>query len=1426
MPCFYCGKRVSLVRQMSDADFCSDEHRKRYHSLTRLAFGRLLEEPRRSGTTAPRPGVESEPIPPQLKTPAEPAPAHHQRPAERPRKRGHHEPPTPVIPMPPAPKPERVSPAGEAAPASARTTGFRGVFVASPVSDEPVRRADAYATTKADEPRAISFLPEEPGRFAGTASLADPEPDAESEFQTRLPQRPQRIAEPRARRVVVPRLAAQPAIFYEPPQPTRPAAPRIAPGAAGRQVPRATLQRMSGVLIPAAGLREAGPRRQSFAARNQRFGSQPGSTGFVSFRTFAAPGLESSLPAARMPEAVGHFGRSMPGAMKVQAHTRGVPAVPFAGAAAIPVHRFTPVDGLPADVPEATDRLFTRQPGPLTRIFARRGCTPPELRGAPVRRPRLQVRAASRSIGLDRSWLTGPPPAPVRVLSAACAAPRQDFIPAAREFPRGIYTAAGGRTIQLAPIGPSAAGVAVALKHGPKAVGIQEARPGAPAGFPEFRPQAAATRFGPLQSPAHETLPAARRRRVDVQPAAATPFRSGIVVPSGPVPDSPELETASMTATVARRASARPATARAELVAFRTHTAYLPELNAFGGPTAAPARRPSAFGIQSWCDNPLPPSHAFPVRSLGVTPAPIPRHVFVPHAPATDDTECLLPTFEHVPLALGSRRRTLPGWRAEALAMRPPAAMLAAGRLLTTGTPDLAIPGPLTLLPGVVRFASTARACSWWNFPVSETGTGSIQVALAARAELFVSAREALPWSPGVQPELRATAAPAGAPRGISIGFALQPTLLPDIAAVESRIEHPAAETVPDLAGHRPTLAPALRTTASRGFAPPASEQIAHTAPLHVAAGTIAPIRLFLLSTGDFDSSVPAGARTLPFPSRPALNILFRAGNPEPPASLVTARAGKLGLGVPLFLEAPTSAGPRTRSAATVAATSTQTPATAQPIRLVFRNRLCRTEPDTPRPGATDRTSLRTTAAWQAFEDRQAIFASAESPVQSLRPLSAAALEFLSAPDPAIRIGNAFQVVSPAPSDFAVPGVHNPRSVAYVPQLSEGFAVKLTLPDWYEDRRATMPRGRFNPAVRLSNRPSRLPVFRARVEKARMPIGVFSYVEIEDLYDERSAAPDTGYPARPAQPFIPPAEAPAPVSKTLPEAETTEVFAGPYEGAPSSAPACDEARYDPELVFVNPGIQLSGLDFEVIMETYEPRWRSALKTASGLFRGVMLVIPGVIVLSSMLVGCSARGSSLHDTLQSRAAVHVEHNFSAGLDGWYGGRDWAKNWIREPGSGFVRAGQLALYRPSLPLTDYQVEFLGQIENKSIGWVYRAADLQNYYASELVITKHGPSPALALVRYQVVAGQATERVQIPLRFTMHNGRPYRIQQDVTGQGFTTSIEGEVIDFWTDDRLRTGGVGFFGEKGDTPHLYWMKVTYHDDFWGKLCAKIAPNN
>ncbi len=124
MPCFYCGKRVSLVRQLTDADFCSDDHRKKYHDLTKLALNRLVDSQEQLGRPARRypemvpPTAVAEPsfpVPEARTTPFREerrAPVPEERPVFAPKR------PEPIIvpppPPPPPPPPAVVEPEFEA----------------------------------------------------------------------------------------------------------------------------------------------------------------------------------------------------------------------------------------------------------------------------------------------------------------------------------------------------------------------------------------------------------------------------------------------------------------------------------------------------------------------------------------------------------------------------------------------------------------------------------------------------------------------------------------------------------------------------------------------------------------------------------------------------------------------------------------------------------------------------------------------------------------------------------------------------------------------------------------------------------------------------------------------------------------------------------------------------------------------------------------------------------------------------------------------------------------------------------------------------------------------------------------------------------------------------------------------------------------
>ena len=198
------------------------------------------------------------------------------------------------------------------------------------------------------------------------------------------------------------------------------------------------------------------------------------------------------------------------------------------------------------------------------------------------------------------------------------------------------------------------------------------------------------------------------------------------------------------------------------------------------------------------------------------------------------------------------------------------------------------------------------------------------------------------------------------------------------------------------------------------------------------------------------------------------------------------------------------------------------------------------------------------------------------------------------------------------------------------------------------------------------------------------------------------------------------------------------------------------------------------------------------------------------------------GDLIRLTIQRRAVYEVGDNFHAGLASW-DGKNFAKSWVFDK-EGFIRPGRLALYKPSHEMQDYKLEFLTQVERKGVNWVVRAADDHNYYGMKLAVTEPGPRPLVALVRYVVIDGKRESHGEMPVQVMMHNNRPYRVEVDVKGNKFLTSIEGQVVDSWSDDRLKTGGVGFFTEGSEKARLYWMKITKNSDFLGKLCSILVP--
>jgi hypothetical protein len=197
--------------------------------------------------------------------------------------------------------------------------------------------------------------------------------------------------------------------------------------------------------------------------------------------------------------------------------------------------------------------------------------------------------------------------------------------------------------------------------------------------------------------------------------------------------------------------------------------------------------------------------------------------------------------------------------------------------------------------------------------------------------------------------------------------------------------------------------------------------------------------------------------------------------------------------------------------------------------------------------------------------------------------------------------------------------------------------------------------------------------------------------------------------------------------------------------------------------------------------------------------------------------------SVQQQILRRAAVSLTDDFRNGLAEWEGAGNWALAWSYDA-AGFVRTGTMALYAPSRGLTDYRMELLGQIERRSLGWVVRAADLQNYYAIKLTILSGGPQPEVALVRYPVIRGVPGSGKQTVLPMSVQENTVYKILTEVHGKDFSVSVQGQMVDSWSEPRLESGGIGLFSGKGEMARIRWVGVWHQYDTLGRLCAFLAP--
>jgi hypothetical protein len=142
-----------------------------------------------------------------------------------------------------------------------------------------------------------------------------------------------------------------------------------------------------------------------------------------------------------------------------------------------------------------------------------------------------------------------------------------------------------------------------------------------------------------------------------------------------------------------------------------------------------------------------------------------------------------------------------------------------------------------------------------------------------------------------------------------------------------------------------------------------------------------------------------------------------------------------------------------------------------------------------------------------------------------------------------------------------------------------------------------------------------------------------------------------------------------------------------------------------------------------------------------------------------------------------------------------------SWMRESSApvGAGQARQLVLYRPSRDATDCRLEFTWKVSDRPLAWTFRAKDTDNYYAMAIKALRPGPAPALSVEHFTVYQGIESPHSSKVLILAEDNPA-LQVRMDVSGATFKLYLEGNAADYWTDNRLAAGGLGFL-EQPDQP-------------------------
>jgi hypothetical protein len=195
--------------------------------------------------------------------------------------------------------------------------------------------------------------------------------------------------------------------------------------------------------------------------------------------------------------------------------------------------------------------------------------------------------------------------------------------------------------------------------------------------------------------------------------------------------------------------------------------------------------------------------------------------------------------------------------------------------------------------------------------------------------------------------------------------------------------------------------------------------------------------------------------------------------------------------------------------------------------------------------------------------------------------------------------------------------------------------------------------------------------------------------------------------------------------------------------------------------------------------------------------------PSVGNLGAKVMGSISKGTWA--SMQEFKAPDLSDWLGTTRDGSIGAD--VEGWVSKAGS--VYPGRLRLWQQTTLLSDYQFSFDAAIEAKAMSWAYRASDPKNFYATKLILSD---GTRTEIARWATVDGGTLSRVQLPLPISLVPGKDYQVQVRVLGNRFTTYVDNQLIDTWTDSKLPKGGIGFFSDPGERAAVRRVAINQQD--------------